>query len=166
MSDEETQSVHVDAPKRGRGRPKGSLNKKTLARRAAEEQTSQESDGAERQQQSPMSVSTKAPPPAFVLDVEFDTPEETVQAIEPEPPEATPVAAARVRQRRTKPSVPETPRSPVRRVAIRKPKPPKAEPEAYDFLEVLKRGLTAAKNTHKAEKVARYDSFFRLQQRQ
>ena len=164
--DEENQSVCVDAPKRGRGRPKGSLNKKTLARRAAEEQTSQESDGAERQQQSPMSVSTKAPPPAFVLDVEFDTPEETVQATEPEPPEApTPVAAAkRVRQRRTKPSEPETPRSPARRVAIRKPKPPpaKAEPEAYDFLEVLKRGLAMANNTHKAEKVARYDSFFRL----
>ena len=155
--------MHVDAPKRGRGRPKGSLNKKTLARRAAEEQNSQESDGAEHQQQSPMSV--QAPPPAFVLDVEFDTAEETVQATEPpEPPEAaTPVATAkRVRQRRTKPSVPETPRSPVRRVAIRKPKPPKAEPEAYDFLEVLKRGLAMANNTHKAEKVARYDSFFRL----
>ena len=115
--------MHVDAPKRGRGRPKGSLNRKTLARMAAEEQNSQESDSAEYQQQSPMSV---PPPPAFAWDVDFDAPEETVQAIEPEPPEATPVAAAkRVRQRRTKPSEPETPRSPVRRVAIRKPK---AEP--------------------------------------
>ena len=43
----------------------------------------------------------------------------------------------------------------------REPRAPKApEPEPASYLEVLKRGLDIARNKHKADKVARYDTFF------
>ena len=53
------------------------------------------------------------------------------------------------------------PRKPKAAAAKREPRAPKApEPEPASYLEVLKRGLDIARNKHKADKVARYDTFF------
>ncbi len=201
----------VAPPKRGRGRPPGSLNKKTLARQAelarAEEET---------------------PPDEFVLDVEFDeeqlpVPEELPEEL-PEPPRLSRQRSGRSvaegpggaelpepltesprlsRQRSVRMNAPhsrEALTAPHSREALTAPqsrealgrvseshvsaptivsprpakrqrvkpvaktvaKPVEEPAPPPNYLEVLKHGLAIAKASHKAEKVARYDSFFRM----
>ena len=158
----------VAPPKRGRGRPPGSLNKKTLARQAelarAEEET-----------------------PPVILDVEFDEGQQPVSEELPEPPAEPPTESPRLsRQRSVRMTAPQS-REALGRVSeshvsaptILSPRPKakrqRAKPVAKtvakpveepapppNYLEVLKQGLAIAKASHKAEKVARYDSFFRM----
>ena len=147
--------------KRGRGRPKGSLNKKTIARM---------SDNEEEQ----------APIP-FTLDVDFESNEilgdpEPVPDPEPEPePEPVRPKLKRAVSRKTRiPDPPpvsaeesedETPPPKPKRVRrtpkpAAAPQPPPVAQPPLTYLEVLTRGLRAAQATQKAEKVARYDAFF------
>ena len=167
-----------DTPvKRGRGRPPGALNKKTVEKQREMEE-------------------------ATTLDVSFEEPEEVLEPVieeEPEDPKAAelPKAKAKAKRKPRKPpykresppplptdvedeetvvaeyesassgveSEPEVapPPSPKKRA---RPKPrPKAlprdpEPPPLTYLQVLQRGLLAAKATHKAEKVAKYDTYF------
>ena len=153
--------------KRGRGRPKGSLNKKTLARVAEEADV----------------------PVPFTLDVDFESNEilgESEPINEPEEPEepASPPPPPKLKRRvsRKAPPAPpvseesedEPPPPPKRKRAVRMqaqprrapapevaaPQPPVVQPPPT-YLEVLTRGLRAAQATQKAERVARYDAFFR-----
>ena len=149
--------------KRARGRPKGSLNKKTLARVAEEE--------------------ADVPVP-FTLDVDFESNEilgESEPISEPAEPEepASPPPPPKLKRRVSRKAPPAPPVSaeesedeippPKPKKVRRTPKPaaapqPRARPEASPpptYLEVLTRGLRAAQATQKAEKVARYDAFFR-----
>ncbi len=195
-----------EAPKRGRGRPKGSLNKATIARMQAEAASSAV-EGFD--------------PASLVLDADFDSDEimGTAEAAEPpraaqvlsepeaaEPPRVAQVAEAEVLSEPEVEPAPRlkralsvtTKRARVRRAAARSASPEDA-PEAREaprrrravasrtasttsashtdsvdkpsvaespyvptYLEVLKRGLEMAKAAHKAERVARYDNFFRM----
>ena len=136
----------IDAPpKRGRGRPKGSLNKKTIAAREAD---------AEVREKLTLDVSFEEPP-------EEEAPEEEVPEEErqSEPAESAEPEEAGEQE-------PEPPPSPKKRAKRQaKPKAQKpvrmTEPEPPSYLEVLKRGLDIARHRQKAEKVERYDSFFR-----
>ena len=129
-----------EAPvKRGRGRPKGSLNRKTIERLANSPQRS----GAEQ-----VSV-----PPAFALDVDFESNEilgeeaaAPQQSVEEETPTPKP---KRVRSVRI-----AAPAQPPATVAL----PSYDDPPNY--LELLRQGMSAAKAHQKAERVARYDAFF------
>ncbi len=180
-----TESVSLEeAPKRGRGRPKGSLNKATIARMQAEAASSAV-EGLD--------------PASLVLDVDFNSDEimgataEVAEAAEP-PREAHP---PRVAQVLSEPEAAESPRvaqvepaprlkralsvttkrASVRRAAVRSASPEEvprrrrvnkpssvADVESHvpNYLEVLKRGLAMANAAHKADRVARYDNFFRM----
>ena len=166
---EEPVIENEEPPKRGRGRPKGSLNKKTLAKREAEAE---------------MRASIGAPPQKFALDVSFEeTPEEEVEPEpepEPERPEPEPEPPKRTRKKKPteitpeesaeteeEPEEPEPPPPSPKKRAKRQPKH-KAQkpvrmtsPEPPSYLEIVKRGLELARHKQKAEKVAKYDSFFR-----
>ncbi len=159
----------VDPPKRGRGRPPGSLNKKTLARQAE-------------------LARAEETPDEFVLDVEFDEGQQPVPEELPEPSEELPEPPSLSRQRSVRMTAPQSrealgrvSESPVSAPTILSPRPakrqrpkPVAKPVAKtvakpvepapppNYLEVLKQGLAIAKASHKAEKVARYDNFFRM----
>ena len=183
-------------PKRGRGRPKGSLNKATIARMQAEAASSAV-EGFD--------------PSTLVLDVDFNSDEimgavEVAEAAEvareaqvaeaeeevAEPPrEAHPreaqVAEAEVLSEPEPPPAPRlkralsvtTKRASVRRAAVRSASPeevprrrrvgkpssvadgPRVPSPTPNYLEVLKRGLEMANAAHKADRVARYDNFFR-----
>ena len=128
-----------EAPvKRGRGRPKGSLNRKTIERLASSPQRS----GAEQ---------ASVP---FALDVDFESNEILGEE-------------AAAPQQSVEGGVEETPTPKpkrVRSVRITAPtaarRPPAKSSEPPNYLDVLKQGLVAAKAQHKAERVARYDAFF------
>ena len=145
--------------KRGRGRPKGSLNKKTLARVAEEE--------------------ADVPVP-FTLDVDFESNEilgESEPITEPEEPEelASPPPPPKLKRTVTRKTPPAPPVSaeesedeppPPKPKRVRRtpkpaaaPQPPVVQPPPT-YLEVLTRGLRAAQATQKQAKVARYDAFF------
>ena len=147
--------------KRGRGRPKGSLNKKTLARVAEEE--------------------ADVPVP-FTLDVDFESNEilgESEPIPEPAEPEepASPPPPPKLKRRVSRKAPPAPPVSaeesedeipPPKAKRVRRTPKPAAAPQPPlvvhpppTYLEVLMRGLRAAQATQKAEKVARYDAFFR-----
>ena len=160
--------------KRGRGRPKGSLNKTTLAKQGAMKE-------------------------ATTLDVSFEEPEivpEAEPSPEPEPePEIVPeteepeVEPEPVKKRAPrKPKVPVEEEEPVKKRAPRKkipvessdddvqlqPPPPKKtrapkprvassetlQEEPLTYLQVLQRSLLSARASDKANKVAWYDAYF------
>ncbi len=173
-----TESVSLEeTPKRGRGRPKGSLNKATIARMQAEAASSAV-EGFD--------------PASLVLDVDFNSDEimgaaepleacvEALSESEAEPAprlkratsgQSVRIKRARVRRPATRSASPKA-RSPRRRRAASTTsashtdsaaKPSVAEsPYVPTYLEVLKRGLEMAKAAQKAERVARYDNFFRM----
>ena len=141
--------------KRGRGRPKGSLNKATIAKREAEAAAA-----AEMREK-------------LTLDVSFEEAlgDEAPQAPqEPEEPEPEPLPEEEDPEEPEEPEEepgPEPPPPSPKRRAKRQPKPkaPKpvrmTSPEPPSYLDILKRGLDIARHKQKAEKVAKYDSFFR-----
>ena len=165
-----TESVSLEeAPKRGRGRPKGSLNKATIARMQAEAASSAV-EGVD--------------PSTLVLDVDFNS--DAAEAAEP--PRVAQVAEAEVLSEPEPPPAPRlkralsvtTKRASVRRAAVRSASPeevprrrrvgkpssvadgPRVSSPTPNYLEVLKRGLEMANAAHKADRVARYDNFFRM----
>ncbi len=162
-----------EAPKRGRGRPKGSLNKATIARMHAEAASSAV-EGFD--------------PSTLVLDVDFDSNEilggaptaEAAEAAEPHPEAAEAAEAAGPPPRPNRVKSATTKRASVRRAAARSASPeevprrrrvgkpssvadgPRVPSPTPNYLEVLKRGLEMANAAHKADRVARYDNFFRM----
>ena len=162
--------------KRGRGRPKGSLNKATVAKqeqmRAATtlDVSFESAEDVPVELESPPSAGdeTKTPSPRERL-VSMGEEEVPVSIIEPdsmvepeEPPEPKPKRKAR------KPKIPEVvpedeEEAPVREVKKRKPRAttvPRDPEPPLTYLQVLQRGLAAANATQKAERVQRYDAYF------
>ena len=143
--------------KRGRGRPKGSLNKKTLAKQGAMEETTT------------LDVSFEEPeivPEANVgqPDVEPEAEPEVEPEVESEvEPEAEPEPIKRKRAPRKKIPIPESSDDEQVQLPLPPPKKPRvARPveEPLTYLQLLQRGLVAARATDKANKVARYDAYF------
>ena len=163
-----------EAPvKRGRGRPKGSLNRKTIERLASEA-PQRSGDVAEQ---------VSVPP----LDVDFESNE--ILGEEAAAPQQSGGVDERValgqlgssaaersarcqegvdeRVALGQPRCQETPLptpKPKRVRSVRIPTAARRSPakssEPPNYLDVLKQGLVAAKAQHKAERVARYDAFF------
>ncbi len=161
-----------------RGRPKGSLNKKTIAklRQDVLPEDAQESSILEREEDTHDTLSP------MVLDVDFTSDEilgEKPQA-SPKSVKRKPRATPKTRDPPTEPpseedSPPPTPSTRKRptRVKTRSDKyrasfggaPPPQEPipetvNPPSYLEVLTRGLKEARAKQYAEKVAQYDRFF------
>ena len=144
-----------------RGRPKGSLNKKTIAKMRD-------------------AVLPDIPPepleelPPTVLDVDFTCDEILGETIIPKSVKRKPKAAPRVRDPPTEPpseedSPPPTPTKRKRPPRVKTlpresdkyredPIPETVNPPSY--LEILTRGLKEARAKQYAEKVAQYDNFF------
>ena len=148
----------AEIEKRGRGRPKGSLNKKTLAKQEEMEE-------------------------AMTLDVSFEEPEIVPEAEvgqpEPEPemekPEVELEPVKKRAPRKTKVQVEEEEpvkrkRAPRKKIPVDSsdeevplpPPPPKPRPaeEPLTYLQVLQRGLVAARAADRADRSARYDAYF------
>ena len=119
-------------PKRSRGRPKGSLNRKTIERVTAA------TAAAEREATQEMSDSWEDS--AEYAVAEASAAEHVDEEEEEEPPEP--------------PAPPPKPRK-------AKPKPVLTALEPLTYVEVLKRGLDIAHHQQRADRVSRYDSFFR-----
>jgi hypothetical protein len=157
-----------EPPKRGRGRPKGSLNKATIARREAEDAVTEmpleaivEADDEAAPAAKPKRASRKkaAPPPETVPE-----PPEPETVPEPEPVPQPPQA----------PRIPDRmPAKPKR--APRKPRVPPALPAAprpavggeaatllheASLLDIMRAGLEHARTKHKRDRVAQYDAMF------
>ncbi len=137
-----------EAPvKRGRGRPKGSLNRKTIERLASSPQRS----GAEQ---------ASVP---FALDVDFESNE--ILGEEATAPQQSGGVEGGVEETPTPKPERAKPKR-VRSVRIAAPAQPPATVAlpSYDdppnYLELLRQGMSAAKAHQKAERVARYDAFF------
>ena len=148
MSDAEGEEV---APKRGRGRPKGSLNKKTLERLAATEAVA-----------APEAAETAAAPEVVPEPVEEEPePVEAPSAPLPAPPSA---ARAAKPKRQAKQRADAPPKRAVRTAPPPAPRPPDRVPgpllNEASLLDIMKAGLAHARTKHKADKVARYDAMF------
>ena len=136
-----------------RGRPKGSLNKKTIAK--MREDVLQEKLPPELEELPPM-----------VLDVEFTSDEILGEKL------ATPKQATPKQKARAKPPPPsrepssesdEEPSPPPKRKSQRRSdayREPEATINPPTYLEILQRGLKEARAKQYAEKVAQYDRFF------
>ena len=128
--------------KRGRGRPKGSLGKKALAREI------------------------EIPVPTIPEEIIEPSEQEQVEQVEEpkvepeEEPEVEPETPAPKRRPRKPVNKPppmiETP--PVRRTKNTEIVTPKEQPLTY--LEVLTRAISAAKQTDRQDRINRYDAFF------
>ena len=153
--------MEEEQPKRGRGRPKGSLNKKTLEKQAAlKEATTLDVSFEEKKEEEPEQVEE----PEKAEDVEEVAEEEVAEEpeVEPEPVVEEPPKKQR-KPRKPKPpeEAPEPPPPPSPKK--RKPRaPPREVSPELSYLEVLKRGMAAAKATQRAERLNRYDSYFSL----
>ena len=148
--------MEEEQPKRGRGRPKGSLNKRTLEKQAA------------LREATTLDVSFEEEPEQ-VEEPEEVAEEEVEEVAEPEPeaePEPVVEEPPKKQRKPRKPKPPEEAPEPPPRPSPkkRKPRAPPREvsPEPLSYLEVLKRGMAAAKATQRAERLNRYDSYFSL----
>jgi hypothetical protein len=131
----EDAAVEVNA-RRGRGRPKGSLNKKTLVKQAEFEEEESEPE----------------------LDVPAAIPELDVPAAIPErAPESDSEEAEPLQEEREE--------SPKKKAAPLKKRPrvqraPQVSEPPMSYMQVLQRGLAAARTAQKLERVHRYDAYF------
>jgi hypothetical protein len=170
-----------EPPKRGRGRPKGSLNKATIARREAEEAVTEmpleaivEADDEAAPAAKPKRASRKkaAPPPETVPE----PPEpETVPEPEPVPqppqapriPDRMPAKPKRApRKPRVLPALPAAPRPAVGGERA-SPGGEAASASASatllheaSLLDIMRAGLEHARTKHKRDRVAQYDAMF------
>ena len=173
-----------EPPKRGRGRPKGSLNKATIARREAEEAVTEmpleaiveaDDEAAPPAAAKPKRASRKkaAPPPEAVPE----PPEpETVPEPEPvpQPPQAPRIpdrSAARAadggmpakpkrapRKPRVLPALPAAPRPAVGEAASASASATLLHEAS--LLDIMRAGLEHARTKHKRDRVAQYDAMF------
>ena len=152
--------MEEEQPKRTRGRPKGSLNKKTLEKQAALKEATTLDVSFEKEEE-PEQV--EEPEKAEEVEEVAEEPVVEEPEVEPEPVVEEPPKKQR-KPRKPKPpeEAPEPPPPPSPKK--RKPRAPPREvsPEPLSYLEVLKRGMAAAKATQRAERLNRYDSYFSL----
>ncbi len=147
-----------------RGRPKGSLNKKTIEKMRQDvlPEDGPETILLEREEDTL---------PPMVLDVDF-TSDEILGEKPRATPKRNPKAAPKARDPPTEPPSEEDDSPPPPPPPITKKRPPhvKTRSDTYrapepvypaSYLEVLTRGLKEAKAKQYAEKVAQYDRFFR-----
>ena len=147
--------MEEEQPKRGRGRPKGSLNKRTLEKQAALREAMTLDVSFEKEEE-PEQVEEE------VAEEEVAEEEMAEPEVEPEPVVEEPPKKQR-KPRKPKPpeEAPEPPPPPSPKK--RKPRaPPREVSPELTYLEVLKRGMAAAKATQRAERLNRYDSYFSL----
>ena len=141
----DVEEIPAEAPKRGRGRPKGSLNKKTLERMSAQAREAEVPEVLEEASE----------------EASEETPEETPEEVPEEVPEPPPRPKRKAAAKRA-PEVPAPPAAKPR--AKRAPPapraPPVAPPKPRSYLEVLKAGLDDARRRQKQERATRYDSYF------
>ena len=145
------EEIPAEAPKRGRGRPTGSLNKKTIERMATE--------AAAREGQVP-----EAPEETSEETPEPETPEPEApepEVPEPEVPEPPPRPKRKAAAKRVE-APPRAKRAP--RVASPRAEPRVDSPKPRSYLEVLREGLEDARRRQKQERSTRYDSYFAFNQ--
>ena len=153
--------MEEEQPKRGRGRPKGSLNKRTLEKQAAlREATTLDVSFEEKKEDEEEPEQVEEPEKAEEEVAEEEVAEEP--EVEPEPEPEPPKKQRKPRKAKPPEEAPEPPPPPSPKK--RKPRAPPREvsPEPLSYLEVLKRGMAAAKATQRAERLNRYDSYFSL----
>ena len=152
----------TEVEKRGRGRPKGSLNLKTIAKQQAMQEATT-LDVSFETELAPLELDDIKVEEEAVSVVEDEEPESEP---EPEPEPAKPKPKRKPRKLKVPEAVPEEetpPPSPVKEMKKRKPRAPPVprDPEpVLTYLQVLQRGLAAANATQKAEKIQRYDAYF------
>ena len=177
----------VDVVKKGRGRPKGSLNRKTIALQARidemkEKTTSSMEDVSFEEDKSQVDkprpkrkthIVPDEPDPVIedvdsepdpVIDTYLDVDSEPDPVIH-EPVSWVPVSRPKRKTRKRtmihleeeEAAVEEIPKPKRKPKAVVATKP--MEPPTY--LEVLRRGIDVARQQRKADQVAKYDSFFR-----
>ena len=148
------------APKRGRGRPKGSLNKKTLERRAAEAAAATPLVAAEAAEAAAPEATPEAAPE---LEPEV-VPEPVEEVVAPSAAHDGSAAKPKRQAKRTPEPVEEAPPKPKRKRPPPAPRPPDALPgpllHEASLLDIMKAGLAHARAKHKADKVAKYDAMF------
>jgi archaellum component FlaD/FlaE len=150
--------------KRGRGRPKGSLNVKTIAKQkqmhdATTDVTFNEvsfEPWEHEDKQEPEETEEEAQVAEEAVEEEAEVAEEAVEeeAVEEEKPKP---------KRRKKVVKEDTPPPTPVRVNKRKPRAtaiPRAPDPPLTYLQVLQKGLSAAKATQTADKIQRYDAYF------
>jgi outer membrane biosynthesis protein TonB len=162
-----------EVEKRGRGRPKGSLNLKTIAKTIAKQKQMHDAttdvtfnevsfepwEHEEKQEPEETEETEKAEEEAQVAEeaVEEEAVEEEAiaeEAVEEEKPKP---------KRRKKVVKEDTPPPTPVRVNKRKPRAtaiPRAPDPPLTYLQGLQKGLSAAKATQTAEKIQRYDAYF------
>ena len=146
--------MEEEQPMRGRGRPKGSLNKRTLEKQAALKEATTLDVSFEKEEE-PEQVEE----PEKAEEVEEVAEEPVVEEPEPEP--EPPKKQRKPRKAKPPEEAPEPPPPPSPKK--RKPRaPPREVSPELSYLEVLKRGMAAAKATQRAERLNRYDSYFSL----
>ncbi len=147
----------LETPKRRRGRPKGSLNKATIARMAAEGREQE----APEEPEAPEPEEPEAPEPEAP-----EAPEPEAQEA-PEPPQPPP-KKAKPKQAPPEPIPPQPPvlstKRRARKVAMASaaPSAPPSTPELTSdtFLEHLTKGLRSARELETSRRNAHYESFF------
>ena len=151
----EDDSPLEQAARRGRGRPKGSLNKKTLAKQEELRQATTLDVSFEEEPQEPEEPDASKPkipervPVGLSPEERPETTEEEEEeeaALEPEEPAPKPKQRRKAVEKK-----PPRPRA--------KPATPEASPP-MSYLQVLQRGLVAARAAQRLERVQRYDAYF------
>ena len=140
MSEERGHSPEEGAVRRGRGRPKGSLNKKTMLKQAAIREPESEPEIPDPGHETTEEEEAAPPPPSEEEAEEAAPPE--VEVVEPPKPKQR-------RKQQKRPRAEPTPEA-------------EAEPSQpqLTYLQVLQRGLAAARVAQRNERVQRYDAYF------
>ena len=142
---------------RKRGRPKGSLNKKTLEKMAP----------VQDQEEDPIEEESPEPPPAPKRKARARAP--SPASLDEETPQPAPKRKARARAPSPSSSLEEEPpKRPRTRPQTRVRSPPPRQPvrtkatpvEPPTYLEVLTRTLEAARAQDRVDRLTRYDHFF------
>ena len=149
----DVEEIPTEAPKRGRGRPKGSLNKKTLERMSAQ---AREAEVPEVLEEASEEASEETPE---------ETPEEVTEEAPEEVPEEVPEPPPRPKRKAAAKRAPEVPAPPAAKPRAKRAPPaprapPVAPPKPRSYLEVLREGLEDARRRQKQERATRYDSYF------
>ena len=165
----EDAAVEVNA-RRGRGRPKGSLNKKTLVKQAELEEESdvqesepeldvpaQEPPSCEEVKQLSGPRPSKPPPKPKIPEraPEPDSEEDVTSQEEREESDAEPL-----QPRPKKKAVEAAIRAAPLKKRPRAQRAPQVSEPPMSYMQVLQRGLAAARTAQKLERVQRYDAYF------
>ena len=151
------------AVRRGRGRPKGSLNKKTLVKQAELEE---ESDVQESEPE--LDIPAQEPPSCEEVK-QLSGPRPSKPPPKPKIPERAPESdseeAEPLQEEREESDAEPLQPCPKKKAAPLKKRPraqraPQVSEPPMSYMQVLQRGLAAARTAQKLERVQRYDAYF------